>query len=100
MVDVARGVVKPRTRYAAAEGSAVEDGSAGLRPCRRVRKVQERKRRLTCRATGGTARGPGDELCRGAEVHGGPPSGFDPRDGASVEGPKGGGNAERAGWNQ
>jgi len=99
VVDVARGVAKPRTRYAAAEGSAVEDGSAGLRSCRRVVKVQERKRRLTCRATGGTARGPGDELWRGAEVHGGPPSGLGPRDSASVEDPQGGRNAGRDGWN-
>jgi hypothetical protein len=49
VVDIAQGVAKPRTRYAAAEGSAVDYGSAGLRVCRRATKVQERKRRLPCR---------------------------------------------------
>jgi len=48
VVDIAKGVAKPRTRYAVAEGSAVEYGSAGLRVCRRAMKVQERKRRLPC----------------------------------------------------
>jgi len=48
VVDVAKGVAKPRTRYAAAEGSAVDYGSTGLRVCRRAIEVQERKRRLPC----------------------------------------------------
>jgi hypothetical protein len=49
VVEIAQGVAKPRTRYAAAEGSVVDYGSAGLRTCRRVREVQERKCRLTSR---------------------------------------------------
>jgi hypothetical protein len=49
VVDIAQGVAKPRTRYAAAEGSAVDYGSTGLRMCRRAIEVQERKRRLPCR---------------------------------------------------
>jgi hypothetical protein len=60
VVDIAQGVAKPRTRYAAAKGFAVVNGSASLRLCRRAPRVQERKCRLTCRVTGETARGPGD----------------------------------------
>jgi len=50
VVDVAKGVAKPRTRYAVAEGSAADYGSAGLILCRRAKKVHERKCRLSCRA--------------------------------------------------
>jgi hypothetical protein len=62
VVDVAQGVFKPRTRHAVAERSAADERVRRLFTCRRALEVQERKCRLPCRATGGTARGPGDEL--------------------------------------
>jgi hypothetical protein len=39
-----------------------QHGSAPPRMCRRVAKAQESQHRSTCRETGGTVRGPGDEL--------------------------------------
>jgi len=61
-VTVAKEVSKPRTRRAVAEGSAADYVASGLGLCRRAMKVQESKCRLSCRVTGETARGPGDEL--------------------------------------
>jgi len=57
---VAKGVIKPRTRYAAAKGFAVGKRIRHADMCRRAKRVQERKCRLTRWETGGTARGPGD----------------------------------------
>jgi hypothetical protein len=48
VVEVARGVSKPRTRYASAEGSA-DERIHWFGTCRRVKEVQERKCRLPCR---------------------------------------------------
>ena len=52
MVDVAKGVTKPRTRYAAVEGSTVGKRVHLAGTCRRAEGVQERKRRPVRRATG------------------------------------------------
>ena len=45
VVDVAQGVIKPRTRHAMAEGSAIGKRSHQAGMCRRAEEVQERKRR-------------------------------------------------------
>jgi len=52
VVDTAKGVIKPRTWYAAAEGSAVGKRVRPAGKCRRAEGVQERKRRPVRRATG------------------------------------------------
>lgn len=51
----------------AAGGTAAAKGSVAPRVCRRARKAQESKRRLTSRLrVGGTARGPGDRSLEGS----------------------------------
>lgn len=52
VVDIAKGVTKPRTRYAAAKGFAVGKRVRPTGTCRRAEGVQERKRRPVRRATG------------------------------------------------
>lgn len=63
-VDIAKGVIKPRTRYAAAEGSAVGKRVRPADMCRRAEGVQERKCRRDTEQSEMTARGPGDRALK------------------------------------